>query len=88
VISASSVILTLTILISMVLLPLAANADAPHSIEKMRKLFEIVAIGKKPRAKIVKLTKAPAIRLETMTVGPRDATTGRAMPFPTQSDIL
>lgn len=72
----------------MVLLPLSAQADAPNSIEKMRKFFEIVAIGKKPRAKIVKWTKAPAIRLETMMVGPRDATTGRAVPIPTQTDIL
>lgn len=87
-IRASSVILTLTILISIVLLPLSVKADAPHSIEKMRKFFEVVAIGKKPRAKIVKWTKAPTIRLETMTVGPRDATTGRAVPIPTQTDIL
>lgn len=86
-IRASSVFLTLTILISVALLPLSAKADTPHSIEKMRKFFEIVAIGKKPRAKIVKWIKAPTIRLETMTVGPRDTTTGRAVPIPTQTDI-
>ncbi len=86
-IRALSVILALTFMFLSALLPLSAKADALHSNEEMRKFFEIVAIGKKPRAKIVKWTKAPTIRLETMTVGPRDAATGRAVPIPTQTDI-
>lgn len=66
----------------------SVSADQGYTIEELRKFFEVVAIGKRPRSKIVKWAKAPTIRLETMTVGPRDAETGRAIPIPTQSDIL
>ena len=86
-IRALSALFALIIVFSILLSPISLKADALHSNEKMRQFFEIVAIGKKSRAKIVKWTKAPSVRLETMTIGPRDAETGRAVPIPPQTDF-
>jgi len=67
------------------MLPLTAVAETLPSVQEVRRFAEEVVIGNKPGARLVKWTHAPTIRLETMTAGPRDETTGRAMPVPTRT---
>lgn len=83
----STLLFAFGIVISIIWQPSSASADQKYTDEELRKFFEVVAVGKRPRSKVVKWIKAPTIRLETMTVGPRDPETGNAIPIPTQSDV-
>jgi len=63
----------------------ASCADAPPSVEDVRRFAEDVAIGSRAGARLVKWRRAPTIRLETLVAGPRDEKTGWAVPIPTQT---
>lgn len=78
----------LAVIVVGLLVPQQASADTLNpipSVKDVRRFAEDVVIGSKPGARLVKWTHAPTVRLETMVAGPRDATTGRAVPVPAQT---
>ncbi|MBO6520507.1 MAG: DUF2927 domain-containing protein [Rhodospirillales bacterium] len=66
-------------------LPVSSSADSVPPISDLRRFAEDVVIGAAPGARLVKWRRAPAIRLETMMPGPRDAATGLAPPVPVET---
>ncbi|WNJ98698.1 DUF2927 domain-containing protein [Thalassospiraceae bacterium LMO-JJ14] len=69
-------------------MPLHAFADTLNpipSVKDIRRFAEDVVISSKPGTRLVKWTHAPTVRLETKVAGPRDASTGRAVPVPAQT---
>lgn len=64
------------------LVPQTVPAESLPTVEEVRRFAEDVMIGSKPGARLVKWTRAPTIRIETMTLGARDEATGRGIPVP------
>ena len=57
-------------------------------IQEIRRFAEDVVIGSKPGARLVKWDRAPAVRLETMTGGPREESTGLPTLVPVETSKL